>query len=194
MTRQSNARACALLVALTFLLSSAAFAQGGESDLSKELFTPPHPWQVSLAGDFALGPHNTALLEGGLGVNYEVSKGWRVGLSDIGLASSPLLSGTRWGLSVAPMAEYYSKVSNVFGLSAGLAFPIQWRWGADIDSKVGFLPSVQLGADVFINEWFSVGVVERAGLVLSDGFIRTSHVLPQNAMVYATGLSAIFHF
>lgn len=151
------------------------------------------PLEVSLAVSTAVGPHNTWLFDGGLGVNYLVGNNIRLGLEQIGFATSTLLSGTRYGISIAPMVEYHRNLVGSLDGVVGVGLPIQWRFGAKLSTLIGTEPFVRLGLDYNFSDVFSLGLIERVGYVSSSAYLLSSHAIPQGAMIYTTGLAFKFH-
>jgi hypothetical protein len=152
------------------------------------------PIYIELGGDVAWGPNSTFLYAGGLGVMMLVEDNLRLGLTDVNYAAADQLTSDRHSLTFAPAVEYYTYLSKIVAIQGRLALPLQVRWGADLDSKLGVMPYFQAGLDLFPSERFSVGAFGRTGIVATDGFIRSPRVLPQSAIAIVGGLNFKFHF
>lgn len=174
------------------LANAQSLTTDNTNDINSE--QQPLPFEVSFSGTTAIGPSDTWLWEGGFGFNYLVSNYIRVGVEQVAYASTDLLSGSRSAISIAPMVEYHTIIASPLELAVGVGVPLQVRFGADLDTKLGTAPFVRFGLDFRTSESFSLGIVERISYVLSDGYIMSEHGLPSGATIFATGIALKFHF
>jgi hypothetical protein len=179
-----------LLVSIWFPCSSS----GQTNDSTSSTPRIERRWQAIFDGSFAMGPKSTPLYGGWFGLNYLVDDHVRIGLDDIGLASTSLISGTRYGLSIAPTVGYYTPLGSKFEGSLSFALPLQWRFGADLPSAAGLMPYFQAGLDLFLGDNWSLGLTEHGAYVLSDAYIKSSHALPARAMAITTGFALKYRF
>ncbi|MBS1904396.1 MAG: hypothetical protein JSS75_11875 [Bacteroidetes bacterium] len=180
-----------LLFVLTASTSSTAQTHLSVADSEQ---TSVLPFEVSFSGSTAIGPNNTWLWEGGFGFSYLLSDHMRVGFEQLGYASTTLLSGNRSALVIAPMVEYHEALTSSLHAVAAAGVPLQIRFGADLNTRLGAAPFVRVGLDVFTSRSFSIGLMERFSYVISNAYIMTDHGLPSGAMIYATGLALKYHF
>jgi hypothetical protein len=152
------------------------------------------PTYIEMAGDIAWGPNTTFLFAGGVGVVTRVAENIRAGVTDLTYASADQLQSNRHSITFAPAVEYYKYLSESVALQGRFAVPLQIRWGAGMDSKLGVQPYLQAGVDLLPSELFSIGGYVRGGYVATDGFIRTPRVLPASAVALSGGLNLKFHF
>lgn len=183
--------AAALIFTVAF--SGSAFAQDYPT-VGDPQTREPLRFEVSFSGSTAIGPNETWLWEGGFGFNYLLREHIRVGFEQLGYASTSLLSGSRSALSIAPMVEYSAELASPLEVALAAGVPLQVRFGADPDTKLGVAPFVRVGIDIRTSEIFSFGVIERFSYVMSDAYIMSEHGLPSGAMIFATGLGIKFHF
>lgn len=179
---------------LTSMTGIAAAQDGGlQNEIEQQAYQPP--FEISFSGSVAIGPNDTWLWETGFGFSYLVSQDIRVGVEQLGYASTSLLSGSRDAVSIAPMVEYSMPINKTpVELSFGAGVPLQVRFGADLNTKLGVAPFVRAGIDFRTSELFSFGFIERISYVLSDGYIMSEHGLPSGAAIFATGFAVKFHF
>jgi hypothetical protein len=185
-------RTIASLAVLLFLASTSHAQLRGPVDLDS--LDREFPTYVELGGDVAWGPNTTFLFAGGVGIVTRVAEHIRAGVTELNYASADQLSSNRHSITFAPTVEYYTYLSKTVAVQGRLAIPLQIRWGAGLDSKLGVQPYLQGGLDLFPSELFSIGGYARAGMVVTDGFIRTPRVLPQSAVAITGGLDFKFHF
>ena len=179
---------------ITLITGIATAQPNGEGSFNEE---PPEvlPIEISFSGSTAIGPNDTWLWESGFGFSYLVSDNIRVGIEELGYASTSILSGNRDAISIAPMVEYHQQIgSTPLDVVAAIGIPLQLRFGADVNTKLGVAPSLRLGVDFNTSDLFSIGIIERISYVLSDAYIMSEHGLPSGAIVYATGIAFKFHF
>jgi hypothetical protein len=179
-------------ILLSFVNTSSAQSIRGEVDLDS--LDRTFPTYVELGGDVAWGPSETFLVAGGVGIVTRVADHIRAGVTDLSYASADQLSSNRHSITFAPAVEYYTYLTDAIAFQGRMAIPLQIRWGADLDSKLGVQPYVQAGIDLLPSELFSIGGFIRSGFVVTDGFIRTPRVLPQSAVALTGGLNLKFHF
>lgn len=182
----------ALGILLSFTNTSSAQSFRGEVDLDS--LDRSFPTYVELGGDIGWGPSETFLFAGGVGVVTRIAEGIRAGITDLNYASADQLSSNRHSITFAPAVEYYKYLSPSVAFQGRVAIPLQIRWGAELDSKLGVQPYLQTGFDWLPSELFSIGGFARTGVVVTDGFIRTPRVLPQSAVAITGGLNFKFHF
>jgi hypothetical protein len=183
------------IAALAILLGLSANAQAQIQPVQDlDSLDRENPTYVELGGNLAWGPNTTFLFEGGVGIVTRVAEHINVGVTDLNYASADQLAGNRHSITFAPVVEYYTRVSESVALQGRIAVPLQIRWGADLDSKLGVQPYLQAGIDVFPSDVFSIGGYARSGFVVADGFIRTPRVLPASAVSLSGGLTFKFHF
>ena len=182
-----------LAVAALWLCATSAQAQfRGPIDLDS--LEADRPTYVELHGNVAWGPNTTFLFEGGVGVLTRIEPNIRIGVTDLNYASADQLAGNRHSITFAPAIEYFMFTSRTVALSGRLAIPLQVRWGAELDSKLGVQPYLQAAIDFFPSELLSLGVYARSGFVVTEGFIRSPRVLPQSTIALTGGLNIKFHF
>jgi hypothetical protein len=182
-----------LAVALLCLFVTDSQAQfRGPSDLDS--LEASRPTYIELQGNVAWGPNTTFLFEGGVGVLTRIDPNIRIGVTDLNYASADQLAGNRHSITFAPAVEYFVYTSRAVALSGRLAVPLQIRWGAELDSKLGVQPYLQAAIDFFPSELLSLGVYARSGFVVTEGFIRSPRVLPQSTIALTGGLNIKFHF
>lgn len=184
------------VLAVASLLGATPRVNAQSIDTATKIIAPPSPpeWQVVMDGSFAFGPDNTALYYGGLGANYRISDNVRIGVDDIGVSSTTLINGSRYGLWISPSVSYFTRLAGKLEGSVGLAIPVQWRFGADLGSDIGTMPYLHAALDLYFSDDWSVGLTERAGMVLSSAYIMSSHAIPQRAMPLTTGVSLKYSF
>ncbi|HET6511584.1 MAG TPA: hypothetical protein VFH43_05295 [Candidatus Kapabacteria bacterium] len=182
----------ALAILLCIANTSQAQSFRGEVDLDS--LDRAFPTYVELGGDVAWGPSETFLFSGGVGIVTRVAENIRAGVTELNYASADQLSSNRHSITFAPTVEYYKYLSESVAFQGRLAIPLQIRWGADLDSRLGVQPYLQAGLDWLPSELFSIGLFARSGFVVTDGFIRTPRVLPQSAVAITGGLNFKFHF
>lgn len=183
-------------ICLLTSVTSLATAQSSLTESSNDIIGQPQelPFEVSFSSTAAIGPNDTWLWEGGFGFNYLVSDNIRVGVEELSYASTTLLSGTRSAVSIAPMIEYHIPIASPLELAVGVGLPLQIRFGADLNTKLGTAPFMRVGLDFRTSESFSFGIVERISYVMSDAYIMSEHGLPSGATIFATGIALKFHF
>jgi hypothetical protein len=183
-----------LILCLLATCGSSATAQQNTIDDVREQRQHEPSFEISFSGTTAIGPNNTWLWEGGFGFNYLLRDNIRIGVEQLSYSSTSLLSGTRSALSIAPTVEYHAVLSSPLELAVGAGVPLQVRFGADLDTKLGAAPFIRVGLDFRTSESFSFGLIERMSYVMSDAYIMTNHGLPNGATIFATGLALKFHF
>ncbi len=181
-------------LAILLCLADPTQAQSFRGEVDLDSLDREFPTYIELGGDVAWGPNETFLFAGGVGVVTRVAENIRAGVTDINYASADQLTSNRHSITFAPAVEYYTYLTESIAFQGRLAIPLQIRWGADIDSKLGVQPYLQAGIDLLPSELFSIGGFIRSGFVVTDGFIRTPRVLPQSALALTGGLNFKFHF
>lgn len=181
-------------LAILLCLANSAHSQSFRGATNLDSLDREFPTYVEMGGDIAWGPNTTFLFAGGVGIVTRVADNIRAGLTDLNYASADQLSSNRHSITFAPAIEYYTYLSESVAVQGRLAIPLQIRWGATLDSKLGVQPYLQGGLDLLPSELFSIGGIIRAGYVVTDGFIRTPRVLPQSALALSGGLNFKFHF
>lgn len=175
-----------LLLLLTASISRASVLDSNYYDF---------PYQLSIQGNYAGGPNSTTTLEGTLGFLYQLPETpIRIGVTDLGYASSDIISGTRHALAIAPSIEYAHVFSKDVEAVGGLALPVQIRWGAGLDSYTGLMPEARLGLDLYFIDYLGVGIQGKWSYVITDGYVRSPRVLPSGAVVGSIGLDMKFRF
>lgn len=186
-----------MLLVAGMLTSFVGIASAQDGSLQNEIDQQPseRPFEISFSGSAAIGPNDTWLWETGIGFNYLISDNIRVGVEQLSYASTSLLSGSRDAVSIAPMVEYNLAIDKTpVELAFGAGVPVQVRFGADLNTKVGVAPFARVGVDFRTSELFSFGFIQRVSYVLSDGYIMSEHGLPSGAIVFGTGFAVKFHF
>lgn len=181
-----------IFVSLAVVANGYAQEDGGTP--FNDVYDRPNTTYVELGGNVGWGPNTTFLVEGGVGLVTEIAPDLRAGVTDVMYTSADQLQGNRHGMTFAPTVEFYKHLSDAVAFQGRLAIPLQIRWGADLDSKLGVQPYVQAGFDWFASEDFSVGGYARSGFVATQGFIRSPRVLPQSAVSIVGGAVLKYHF
>jgi hypothetical protein len=183
-----------LLFLLLFLGASDLKAQEFEYEYDIDSLDRARSTYVGFSPNIAWGPNETFMYEGGFEIATEIDKDIRIGITDLTYTSADQLQGNRHAITFGPLVEYYSRVSESVALQGRVGIPLQIRWGAELDSKLGVQPYAQAGIDFYAMREFSIGGQARVGFVVTEGFVRAPRVLPQSAIAIAGGIQFKYHF
>lgn len=185
-----------LLFALYFSIPHISSVQAQEIEYNYDVdsLDKARSTYVEFLANIAFGPDETFMYEGGFGILTEIADNVRLGVADVTYTNADQLEGSRHAIGFGPAVEFFKRTSENVALQARFGVPLQIRWGADIDSKLGIQPYAQGGINFYVAREFSIGLIARGAIVATNGYVRSPRVLPESAIALSGGLDFKYHF
>jgi len=154
-----------------------------------------HKYYIPINANYAGGPGSVPTWDWGVGFLYQLPQSdLRLGVTNVSYTQANLITGDRHALGFAPSLEYAQRLTHVTEVVGGIALPLQWRWGADMNTLLGISPEVRAGMDFYFQRYAAIGIETRWSYVLTDGYLRSPRVIPNSAVIGSVGLALKFRF
>ena len=178
---------------LFLFISALCFPTAGISQIAG---TSSSAWTNVFVADvnLAFGPSSTATWDPSIGVRFQVSDHFRIGIGDLSYGSADLVSGTRNAIMGGPVVEYLASVNENISYSILAGIPLQDRWGASIVHGFGAAPYGSAALDYHFSPVFALAGTLRMQFIATDTYLRSPRVLPSSAVIAALGVGFHFYF